>query len=172
MGIAISGFLIFTALRCLKRKRSEASAYGDLETLYRSETAAPTSMSESSTIAPPPSAYVANSPPSHKFYLPPIFRTSQRPWSGSSYRQSKTSQLTEDPFADRAYSDPGKHLFPLSVAGAKAVTRKEVGGAGREDPFRDPDREEVESVSTSTVRGFKSTPSWVNDQAARVGTAE
>jgi hypothetical protein len=127
-------------------------------------------MSESSTIAPPPSAYVANSPPSHKFYLPPIFRISQRPWSGSSYRRSKSSKATEDPdpLSDQAYSDPGKHLFPPT---ARAVMRKEAGGEN-EDPFRDPEMDEMESVTASTVRKFHRTPSWVDDQAVRVGKVQ
>jgi hypothetical protein len=165
VGIALFGFAIFTALRCMKRKRSEASAYGDMETIYRSDHAS-TSMSVSATIAPPPNAYVARPVPSQKFYLPPIFRTSQRPWSGSSFRRSRSSKATEDPFADQAYTDPGKGLFPPL---AKAVTRKEVGGRG-EDPFRDPEMDEIESVAASTVRKFHTTPSWVDDQAVRAGT--
>lgn len=173
----------------MKRKRSEASAYGDLEEdIYNSERARtsmgerePTSMSETTTIAPPPEAYVVDSTPSHKFYLPPVIRMSQRPWSGSLYRQSKTSQVTEDPFADQAYSGPEKDLFPPPVAVIKPLTRREVGGM-REDPFRDPEKEEtdreeverdeLESVRASTVRGFKTTPSWVDDQAARIFWAD
>lgn len=163
VGIAILGFAIFTALRCLKRKRSEASAYGDLETLYRSEPPS-TSMSETPTITPPANAYIADSPPSPKFYLPPIFRTSQRPWSGSLYRRSKSLETIEDPFADQTYSDPRKRLSPPI---ATAVARKEVAET-REDPFRDP---EMESVSASSVRNYHSTPSWVDDQVVRAGTA-
>lgn len=52
----------------------------------------------------------------------------------------------------------------------QAVARKEVAGTG-EDPFRDPELDEMESVAASTVRKFHRTPSWVDDQAARAGTA-
>lgn len=82
-----------------------------------------------------------------------------------------------DPFADGTFDeDPRRDLFPPPVVLEKAVLRKEVG-TGREDPFRDPeiemkeDQEDVERMGESTMRGFKSKPSWVNDQAVRIGMA-
>ncbi|TID17928.1 hypothetical protein E2P81_ATG10899 [Venturia nashicola] len=198
MGIAFAGFLLYTVLRCLKRKRNEASAYSDLETLYRGDHRTEreqTSMSGPETIAPPPEVHIPQNslPPTanQKFYLPSIFRLSQRPWSGSAWRQSKTASrvVDEDPFADGTFDDDaGRELIlpPVFVVG-KALVRNEVASSGKEDPFRDPEKEEseekeaeekeaedeeAESVSASTVKGFKRTPSWVSDQALRIGKAK
>ncbi|QDS77606.1 hypothetical protein FKW77_002018 [Venturia effusa] len=173
--ITILGFILFTTFRCLKRKRGEASAYGDLETLYSAE-AAPPSMSESATITSPPEAYIARTPSAQKWYLPPIVRTSSHPWSASLYKQSGTSQATEDLVDEHNYSfSPGEPLFPSPAVIEKALVRKEIGDSKEDpfqDPFLDPEEDEKGSVSaSSTVKGFKTTPSWVDDQVARIGTA-
>ncbi|KAE9976078.1 hypothetical protein EG328_002849 [Venturia inaequalis] len=151
MGIALTGFLLFTTLRCLKRKRSEPSAYDDLETLYKSDPKSEitqTRLSESENIAIPSEAHIISSPASPQFYLPPLFRTSQRPWSGSLWRQSMTGQqgMEGDPFADLTFEgDAGRDLFMApGFDGGKVVVRKEVGGGVREDPFRDPEKVESE----------------------------
>ncbi|KAE9984861.1 hypothetical protein BLS_000944 [Venturia inaequalis] len=164
MGIALTGFLLFTTLRCLKRKRSEPSAYDDLETLYKSDpksefASTRISESESEILAMPSEAHIITSPASPQFYLPPLFRTSQRPWSGSLWRQSMSGQqgMEGDPFADLTFEgDAGRDLFVApGFDGGKVVVRKEVGGGVREDPFRDPEkveserRDDVERVDAS-----------------------